>query len=358
MLANGTADYLFTYAGGVGMVNGRAGEPMLGATATAAFFAARNGCGRPRLLADSAEPMGRGSAVAVAGHAGCPPGGDVVQVTVAGGGHEWPPGAVGALGAAAGLPGPASLAELAWAVFAGSDLGQGGSDKDRHHVAGAIPQAAFRKPRRARAASRRRSCRFGAAAGFRPGHGQRRDRVPGFVHAGWQFVRALRFVGSVRAEREFVRAIRWAGFVRACRRAGPGGGGKDRLGLLDPLGGPAQPARVGHVLAAAAQGSELFGRGRARRARSGRDSASGWRATAGRATVPRRLRPRQHRILDRAQPNLPPGREHHLLDQMHLGRVHGLPAGEQGRAQRSELGHVLAFAQDHGPGAQAVAGGV
>jgi polyhydroxybutyrate depolymerase len=118
VLANGTADNLFTYASGVGMVNDRSGEPMLGATATAAFFAARNGCGPPRPLADSAEPMGRGSAVVVAGHAGCPPGGDVVQVTVAGGGHEWPPGTVGELGAAAGLPGAAALAELAWAVFA------------------------------------------------------------------------------------------------------------------------------------------------------------------------------------------------------------------------------------------------
>ena len=43
------------------------------------------------------------------------------------------------------------------------------------------------------------------------------------------------------------------------------------------------------------------------------------------------LRARQHRILDRAQPHLPPGREHQLLDQMRLGRVHGLPAGRAAR---------------------------
>lgn len=120
VLANGTADNLFPYAGGAGMVNGRTGEPMLGASATAAFFAGSNGCGTPRRLAQSAEPMGRGSAVEVTGYAGCPTGGAVVQVTVVGGGHQWPPGQVRALGAAAGTEGPASLAELAWQVLAGA----------------------------------------------------------------------------------------------------------------------------------------------------------------------------------------------------------------------------------------------
>ena len=117
VLANGTADPLFPYAGGMGMVNGRAGDPMLSAMATADFFAAGNGCGARRALAASAEAMGRGSAVVVDGYAGCPADGRVLQVTVTGGGHRWPPGSVAALGAAAGTGGTASLAELAWSVF-------------------------------------------------------------------------------------------------------------------------------------------------------------------------------------------------------------------------------------------------
>ena len=119
VLANGTADDLFPFAGGMGMVNGRAGEPMLGAAATAAFVAARNGCGEPGPRATGAEAMGRGHAVTVTGYAGCPPGGAVLQVTIDGGGHAWPSEAVRSLAAAVGLPGTASLAELAWAVFAG-----------------------------------------------------------------------------------------------------------------------------------------------------------------------------------------------------------------------------------------------
>ena len=117
VLANGTADDLFPFAGGMGMVNGRAGEPMLGAAATAAFVAARNGCGEPGPRATGAEAMGRGHAVTVTGYADCPPGGAVLQVTIDGGGHAWPSEAVRSLAAAAGLPGTASLAELAWAVF-------------------------------------------------------------------------------------------------------------------------------------------------------------------------------------------------------------------------------------------------
>ena len=119
VLVNGTADDLFPYAGGVGVVNGRAGEPMLAAEATAAFVAARNGCAGPVPRASADEPMGRGHAVALTGWAGCPPGGAVLQVRVEGGGHDWPAEAVRSLGAAAGLPGPASLAELAAALFAG-----------------------------------------------------------------------------------------------------------------------------------------------------------------------------------------------------------------------------------------------
>jgi polyhydroxybutyrate depolymerase len=119
VLANGTADDLFPFAGGMGLVNGRTGEAMLGAAATAAFFAKRNGCGKPVPRAAGAEAMGPGHGVSVTGHVGCPPGGSVVQVTIAGGGHAWPTEAVRSLGAAAGPPGTASLAELAWAVFAG-----------------------------------------------------------------------------------------------------------------------------------------------------------------------------------------------------------------------------------------------
>lgn len=117
VLANGTADPLFPYAGGMGMVNGRTGEPMLSAAATADYFAARNGCGAHQAVAASGESMGRGSAVVVNGYAGCPANGSVVQVTVIDGGHRWPPGSAAALGTAVGSGGTASLARLAWSTF-------------------------------------------------------------------------------------------------------------------------------------------------------------------------------------------------------------------------------------------------
>lgn len=118
ILAVGTADALFPYGGGTGMVNGRSGEPTLAAAATVDLFARANGCGARKTMAASAEAMGRGSAVSVEAFAACPEGGPVLLVTVIGGGHEWPPGNVEALGRAAGADGPLSLAELAWAAFA------------------------------------------------------------------------------------------------------------------------------------------------------------------------------------------------------------------------------------------------
>ena len=127
---------------------------------------------------------------------------------------------------------------------------------------------------------------------------------------------------------------------------------------LEPFGEPAQPHRVGEVLAAAAQGRELLDRV----APIALDPAAiahqgGQRRQGGRRHLAT-LGPRQHRVLDRAQPDLPPGGEHQLLDQMRLGRVHGLPAAEESGTQGRELAGILALAQDHGPGAQAVAGGV
>ncbi len=53
----------------------------------------------------------------VRAYADCPVRGQVLQVTATGGGHEWPPGSVAALGKAAGTDDAASLAELAWSVF-------------------------------------------------------------------------------------------------------------------------------------------------------------------------------------------------------------------------------------------------
>ncbi len=129
VVANGTADPLFPYAGGMGMVNGRTGEPMLSAAATANYFAASNGCGARQALAASGETMGRGSAVVVNGYAGCPANGSVVQVAVIDGGHRWPPGSVAALGTAAGSGGTASLAGLAWSMFKSPSAGrQAGGD--------------------------------------------------------------------------------------------------------------------------------------------------------------------------------------------------------------------------------------
>ena len=75
VLVNRMVDPLFPHARGMGSANGRAGEPMPGAEATVAFFAARNGCGAQHQLAEAGcETMGRCSAVTVNGHRGRPPG--------------------------------------------------------------------------------------------------------------------------------------------------------------------------------------------------------------------------------------------------------------------------------------------
>lgn len=117
VLANGTADPLFPFAGGTGMANGRVGAPMLSAAATADFFARANGCGNSEMVAPSTGATGRGEGIAVTRFAGCPRDGQVLQVTVTDGGHVWPPGAATALGDAAHAARPATLAELAWSVF-------------------------------------------------------------------------------------------------------------------------------------------------------------------------------------------------------------------------------------------------
>ena len=101
-------------------MNGRAGEPMLSAEATAAFFAKSNGCGAQHPLADSAETTASGHPVTVTDYDGCPPGGGVFQVTLGGGGHEWPPGAVTTFGQVIRSAERATLGELAWAAFQGA----------------------------------------------------------------------------------------------------------------------------------------------------------------------------------------------------------------------------------------------
>jgi polyhydroxybutyrate depolymerase len=117
VLANGTADPLFPYSGGTGMGNGRAGEPMLSAAATAGFFARVNGCGDAEVVAHATRAKGRGEGVAVTGFAGCPKDGLVLQVTVTGGGHAWPSVSAMALGDPGRAARPVTLAELAWSVF-------------------------------------------------------------------------------------------------------------------------------------------------------------------------------------------------------------------------------------------------
>ena len=98
------------------MVNRRAGEPMLSAPDTAAFFARANGCGPRERVSRSSEPVGRGAGVILDEHADCPAAGRVVEVGILGDGHEWPFGRLEVLGAVAGAP-AASFAELAGSVF-------------------------------------------------------------------------------------------------------------------------------------------------------------------------------------------------------------------------------------------------
>lgn len=112
---NGTADGLFPFAGGMGMVNGRTGEAMLSAAATADLFAASNGCG----LQASDRVSG---SVEIRDYRGCPSSGSVLQLALIAGGHLWPADPSAAFGTAAGLDSPATLAELAWTVF---DVGAG-----------------------------------------------------------------------------------------------------------------------------------------------------------------------------------------------------------------------------------------
>jgi hypothetical protein len=116
VLLNGTADPLFLYAGGMGMANGRAGKPMLGAEATEAFFAAK--------WLRGAVPAGRGSGdhgpwQRRHGHRLPWPAaqGAMVPIAIAGGDHEWPPGAVTTFVQVIRSTAWATLGELAWAVF-------------------------------------------------------------------------------------------------------------------------------------------------------------------------------------------------------------------------------------------------
>ena len=200
----------------------------------------------------------------------------------------------------------------------------------------------------------------------RPALRQRRDGVSGFVHAGRQFVRAIREGRFVRAEVEFVRAIFDCGSGRR------GGRGFVRAAMGDSAGMPrrwlapcsirsaSQRSRIGSTISlrrrrSAASCSTAL-------ARVAVDPAAvadqgGERGQAGRRLLAA-LGPRQHRILDRAQPHLPPGGEHQLLDQMRLGRVHGLPARRAARRAGPRARRASASSPDHGPGAQAVAGGV
>ncbi len=110
VVVNGTADPLFPFGGGMGMVNGRTGELMMSASATADHFAAGNGCG-------ARHDQIVGPPISLSTYADCPRSGPVLSFGLIDGGHLWPADASPAFGAAAGLDHPATLSELAWTIF-------------------------------------------------------------------------------------------------------------------------------------------------------------------------------------------------------------------------------------------------
>ena len=143
---------------------------------------------------------------------------------------------------------------------------------------------------------------------------------------------ALSFVSSGSRSRSEIGGTTGGGrFVRAGiarRRIRRRVGGGDGQGVVDALGQPAQLGGIGDAVAAAAQLAQTV-RGVlgvagqpgavADQGRERRQVGRGGQAALGAG---------QHRVLDRAQPHLAPGREHQLLDQVGLGGVHGLPAGQ------------------------------
>ncbi len=93
LLINGTDDPLVVYDGAVVRFGARVLSDKLTVPATAAFFAARDGCDatatRERLPDRDARD---GTSVVVERHAGCRDGAEVTLYRVEGGGHTWPGG--------------------------------------------------------------------------------------------------------------------------------------------------------------------------------------------------------------------------------------------------------------------------
>ena len=149
---------------------------------------------------------------------------------------------------------------------AGGDLSRLQAEGPGLTARGLAAQAAAGSPRRPRAASRRRSCRFRRGADAASARATARAGQGIWVRSCRAAIRSCNpsSVGSfVPMLAGFVRAVFGHGRVAGGRCAGGG----DGLRPLDPLGEPAQPHRVGELLAAAAQGRELLD-GAARPSRS------------------------------------------------------------------------------------------